>query len=148
MVASACCATPSSPRADPGDKHEGHPAAPPGRPVDARICRGQIGHQIPTTQFLIFRRRQPTPLSRGPLRRTALIELGRNSPGDEDVTAALLKPSGPGKVRPKVQFAVDSPLEGSGYEPSVPRKRIRFQVRSSNGSAKTKLCDTRNHPGP
>jgi hypothetical protein len=39
-VASACCATPSSPRADSGDKHVRHPAAPPGRPVGARRCRG------------------------------------------------------------------------------------------------------------
>jgi hypothetical protein len=39
-VASACCATPSSPRADSGDKHVGHPTAPPGRPVGARRCRG------------------------------------------------------------------------------------------------------------
>jgi hypothetical protein len=32
----------------------------------------------------------------------------------------------------------DSLLEREGFEPSVPRKRIPFQVRLSNGSAKTK----------
>ena len=35
-AASACCATPLSPRADHGGKHEGHPAAPPGDPISDR----------------------------------------------------------------------------------------------------------------
>jgi len=82
------------------------------------------------------------------MRRTALIELGRNSPGDEDVTAALLKPSGPGNVRPKVQFAVDSPLEGAGFEPVwgfccqvVVLVCCRFFVRSGKAVLRPVACD-------
>jgi hypothetical protein len=35
-------------------------------------------------------------------------------------------------------ICTDSPVEREGFEPSVPHKRIPFQVRLSNGSAKTK----------
>jgi hypothetical protein len=38
--------------------------------------------------------------------------------------------TGSGQFAPKVRFAVDSPLEGAGFEPSVPRSRERTAARN------------------
>jgi glutathione S-transferase len=46
----------------------------------------------------------------------------------------ILQSRGAGFPR-KVRFALDSPLEGQGFEPSVPRMRDPTSIRSANGSA-------------
>ena len=45
----------------------------------------------------------------------------------------------------EVRFAVDSPLEGDGFEPSVPVRESLFSNALINGSAAdNELCDRRN----
>ena len=50
-------------------------------------------------------------------------------------------PETPGIIAPESQFAKDSPLEGDGFEPSVPHKKQPFlaaPVRSRNSPSATK----------